>query len=255
MVDLYFEPLIGKTLMVPAHWFGTSTPHMKKSKPPDQSQAYFKNKPFTPLKGLVRSTALPAKKTATPRVSKNRHGNDEDDASLFLRAAEGAKRFDHALDAHDISATKRVPKKTTVRAPEDSRLFLVAMQKIGTTVGDKVPERELVDAERRSPTSRMRQLKRGTIRINQELDLHGFLKDKALLRLERFVATAYSGGQQAVLVITGKGINSPEGPVLQGAVAEWLRKKGREFVVEFSPAPRALGGSGAFVVFLKNKCS
>lgn len=99
----------------------------------------------------------------------------------------------------------------------------------------------------------MRQLKRGTIRISQELDLHGFLKDEALVRLEQFVTATCSGGQQAVLVITGKGINSPEGPVLQGAVAEWLRKKGKGLVAEFSPAPRELGGSGAFVVFLKNK--
>jgi len=184
---------------------------------------------------------------------KNNSSTDEDDASLFLRATEGAKRFGQAPDAHDLSATRQAPVETTVRAPEDSRLFLVAMQKIGTTFGDRVPERELEDAERRSPTSRMRQLKRGTIRISRELDLHGFLKDEALMRLEQFVADAYSGGQQAVLVITGKGINSPEGPVLQGAVAEWLRKKGKGLVAEFSPAPRALGGNGAFAVFLKKQ--
>ena len=56
-----------------------------------------------------------------------------------------------------------------------------------------------------------------------------------------------------MLVITGKGINSAEGPVLQGAVADWLREKGRGLVAEFAPAPRDKGGSGAFVVFLKNK--
>jgi DNA-nicking Smr family endonuclease len=36
-------------------------------------------------------------------------------------------------------------------------------------------------------------------------------------------------------------------------VAEWLRKKGKGLVAEFSAAPRELGGSGAFVVFLKKK--
>ncbi len=99
----------------------------------------------------------------------------------------------------------------------------------------------------------MRQLKRGTVRISQELDLHGYLKDEALVRLEQFIADARSRGQQAVLVITGKGINSPEGPVLQGAVAAWLRNKGKGLIAEFSSAPRELGGSGAFVVFLKKK--
>jgi len=226
---------------------------MKKNKPPDQPQAYFKNKPFTPLKGLVPSAALSAKKSTTLQVPEKTHSNDEDDASLFLRAAEGAKRFGHTPDAHDVPAAGQGPEKATVRQPEEGRLFLAAMQNIGTILRDTLPERELEEDERRSPTSRIRQLKRGTIRIGQELDLHGFLKDEALMRLEQFVAAACSGGQQAVLVITGKGINSPEGPVLQGAVAEWLRKKGKGLVAEFSAAPRELGGSGAFVVFLKKK--
>ena len=99
----------------------------------------------------------------------------------------------------------------------------------------------------------MRQLKRGTIRISEELDLHGFLKDEALKRLEHFIANAYARGSQSVLVITGKGINSPEGPVLPGAVAAWLREQGRGMIAEFHPAPRDRGGSGAIVVFLRQR--
>jgi DNA-nicking Smr family endonuclease len=228
---------------------------MKKRRPPDQPQADFKNKPFASLKGHVPATAPPANKSATPRVRKKNHSNDEDDAALFFRAAEGAKRLGDDPEGHDVAVARQGPQRSTVHAPEDSSLFLAAMQKIGTTVGDRAPERELEDAEQRSPTSRMRQLKRGTIRISQELDLHGCLKDEALLRLEQFVTTACSRGQQAVLVITGKGINSPDGPVLQGAVAEWLRTKGKGLVSEFSRAPRELGGSGAVVVFLKKQCS
>jgi DNA-nicking Smr family endonuclease len=226
---------------------------MKKSKPPDKPQPDFKNKPFKALKGLVPSTAVPIKKSTAPLVHKKIHGSDDDDISLFLRAAEGAKRFDNAPDAYHDAAARQGPEKTAVRKPEDNRIFLEAMQKIGTAFRDMLPERELEEAERQSPTSRMRQMKRGTIRVGWELDLHGFLKDEALMRLERFVTAASNGGQQAVLVITGKGINSPEGPVLKGAVAEWLRKKGKALVAEFSPAPGALGGSGAFVVFLKKR--
>lgn len=222
---------------------------MKKRKPPEQSQPDFKHNPFKSLKSFA--PAPTAKTHTTPPVRVKTDSNDEDEASLFLRAAEGAKRFDRAPDAPLVSTTMQAPEKTEVNAPEDSRLFLAAMRKIETTFRDPLPEREIEEQSRRSSTSRMRQLKRGTIRISQELDLHGFLKDEALARLERFVADARGRGQQAVLVITGKGINSPEGPVLQGAVAEWLREKGKGMVAEFSPAPRELGGSGAFVVFLK----
>lgn len=226
---------------------------MKKSKPPDQFKPDFKNRPFKPLKGLVPSIPLPIKKIANYNVLKKTNGRDEDDASLFLRAAEGTKKFGNEADDHSGAGARQCPKKTPVHAPEDSRLFLTAMQKIGTTFRDTLPDRELDEVERRTPTSRMRQMKRGTIRISRELDLHGFLKQEALNRLERFVDAACSGGHEAVLVITGKGINSPYGPVLQGAVEEWLGKKGKTLVAEFSPAPRALGGSGAFVVFLKKK--
>ena len=226
---------------------------MKKSKPPERSQADFKNTPFKSLKGLVPSTAVPAKKPASLPVRRQADNDDEDEASLFFRAAEGAKRFVDAPDAHIDRTTRQLPKKTRVRAPEDSQLFLAAMKKIGTAFHGTFPERELEEVEQRSSTSRMRQLKRGTIRISQELDLHGFLKDEALVRLEQFIDGAHSRGQQAVLVITGKGINSPEGPVLQGAVAAWLRNKGKGLIAEFSSAPRELGGSGAFVVFLKKK--
>lgn len=225
---------------------------MKKKKSPEQQQAEFKNNPFRSLKGLAPAVAPPMiKKKAAPPALMKIAGSDEDDASLFLRAAEGAKKFDDTPDAPFVPAARQVPKTQTAAEPEESRLFLAAMQKIGTTFHDTLPEEELQEPARRSSTSRMRQLKRGTIRISQELDLHGFLKDEALARLEQLVAGACSRGQQAVLVITGKGINSPEGPVLQGAVAAWLRQKGRGRVVEFAPAPRELGGSGAFVVFLK----
>ena len=240
--------------MAPARRSGSFTFHMKKNKPPDRPQADFRNKPFKALKGLVPSTALPTKRGTAPQVRKQISSNDEDDASLFLHAAEGAKRFGVAPDAHDKAAARQCPEKTAAGVPEESQLFLVAMQKIGTNFCDTLPERELEAVERRSPT-RMRQLKRGTLRISRELDLHGFLKDEALMRLDKFIADARREGLRAVLVITGKGINSPGGPILQGAVAEWLGKKGKALVAEFSPAPRSLGGSGAFVVFLKKECS
>jgi DNA-nicking Smr family endonuclease len=225
---------------------------MKKHKPPDQSPAEYKNNPFKALKGLTPSTALPAKKTTAAPVRETiPPWRDEDDASLFLREVEDVERVASAPDARDGQAAKPARERKGVRASEEGRLFLSAMQKIDLTGHDASPEHESADTGQRSPTSRMRQLKRGTIRISRELDLHGFLKDEALKRLEQFLADAFTSGQQAVLIITGKGINSSEGPVLQRAVAAWLRNKGKGIVAEFSPAPREHGGSGAFVVFLK----
>ena len=226
---------------------------MKKNKSSEQPPADFKNNPFKSLKGFAPPRAPRSKTSAPAPVRTKTAAGDEDESSLFLRAVEGAKLLHHTPEGSVAPVTRTLPEGTMKSAPEDAQLFLSAMQKIGTSFRETLPEQELEEAERRSPTSRMKQLKRGTLRIAQELDLHGFLKDEALVRLEHFIAAAFSRGQQAVLVITGKGINSPEGPVLQGAVAEWLKVKGKGVVAEFAPAPRDLGGSGAVVVFLKKK--
>jgi DNA-nicking Smr family endonuclease len=99
--------------------------------------------------------------------------------------------------------------------------------------------------------NRLKQLKRGIITVEHQLDLHGLTRDEALAELPRFLRSARLRKQVAALVITGKGNNSPQEPVLQQAVAAWLRDAGRELVVEYAPAPREMGGSGAFVVFLR----
>jgi DNA-nicking Smr family endonuclease len=224
---------------------------MKKKKTHDKAPADFKNNPFRSLKGF--SPPAGGEKISLPRRKKEEQ--HEDDSELFLKAVAGARKMDN----EDIASTGKAA--TTEHAasnpavePQDRRLFLEAMQKIGTTFKhERTGEPEALEPERRSVSSRMRQLKRGTIRVGQELDLHGFLRDEALKRLEQFITGAFDRGQQAVLVISGKGINSPDGPVLQGAVSSWLREKGKRMVAEFAPAPRDMGGSGAFVVFLRKR--
>jgi DNA-nicking Smr family endonuclease len=161
----------------------------------------------------------------------------------------------HRSDEEPVRQEERQATTEQQNAGEqDVQLFLDAMRAPGAaTFREQSFDDDEDGAGRRSPSSRMRQLKKGSIRIGQELDLHGFLKDEALRRLEQFIAAAVVRGLEAVLVITGKGTNSPGGPVLQGAVAQWLRGAGARYAAEFHPAPRDRGGSGAFVVFLKNR--
>jgi DNA-nicking Smr family endonuclease len=225
---------------------------MKKKKSDNQFSADFKNNPFKPLRGFTPQTPSAKKTVNLPR---RKEQQSEDDDALFLRAVSGARRLEREEDLPAGPANHKLGgKKPDVAASEDHELFLKAMQKIGTTLRDRMTEEEeLGEPQRTAQTSRMRQLKRGSIRIGDELDLHGYLRDEALARLERFIAGACSRGLDAVLVITGKGVNSPEGPVLKGATAAWFGGRGKGMVAEFAPAPRDKGGSGAFVVFLRKK--
>ena len=222
-----------------------------KKKGNDKVPADFTNNPFSFLKGYSPPSLAAVKKVA-PRRNKDAQHDDE----LFLEAVKGARKKDSTAKSGMGKAVMQ--EKATLSehaaAIRDSELFLAAMQDLGTAFKDaRQQEQEILEPERRSASSRLRQLKRGTILISRKLDLHGFLRDEALIRLGQFISEAFNSGQQALLVITGKGLNSPEGPVLQGAVAAWLRDRGNRMVAEFYPAPRNLGGGGAFVVFLKKR--
>ncbi len=226
---------------------------MKKKKSDDKAPVDFKNTPFTSLKRF--SPSLPAtEKKEAPRRKNNEP--PENESELFFRAVTGTRKIDseEVAAAGNVAPEGQAPQQERVAILKDRELFLKAMQKIGTNFKElHQQERDPVGPQRRSSSSRVRQLKRGTIRISKELDLHGYLRDEALKLLEQFISGAFGQGHQAVLVITGKGINSPEGPVLQGAVSSWLRDRGKNMVAEFAPAPRDLGGSGAFVVFLRKQ--
>jgi DNA-nicking Smr family endonuclease len=221
---------------------------MKKSKNDKRSSADFNNSPFQSLKGKAPPSGPLNERARTRAARSQREMTQENEQAVFLRAIEGVRRIGNTRGSPDRSSSDQ---KGAVKRPletEENQLFLSAIQKIKATVKDR-PEAD--ETDRRLSRSRMHLTRRDAVHITRELDLHGFLRDEALQRLHSFIVNAYSQGQTAVLVITGKGLNSPEGPVLQGAVDAWLRNQGRGMVAEFSPAPRSRGGKGAFVVVLK----
>ena len=216
----------------------------------------FKNRPFRPLKDFV-PPVMANKKNSMSR-KKGAKSEPEEDLELFLREVAGVRRLTREIypALGPVMRMNEEPSHTTVVIRE-RQLFLETMQKIGTAEAKQKEAQEVneedLDPGRRSTGSRMKLLKRGVIRIREELDLHGFSREEALTRLQHFIADSFHRQLEAVLVITGKGLNSSEGPILQGAVASWLRTMGKEMVAEFFSAPRDKGGKGAVVVFLKKK--
>jgi DNA-nicking Smr family endonuclease len=174
---------------------------------------------------------------------------------VVLRARAAVLRRPAARRPTEPARAAQPPEKSRARRidEDEQKVFLDALQKLhlDKTFVDDIPDEETT--LRPLPVNRMRQIRRGAIRLDYELDLHGLTRDEALEALAAFVGGAYNRGQQAVLVITGKGNNSPGEPVLQGAVAAWLRGGGQRMVAEFAVAPTQLGGAGAFVVFLRDK--
>jgi DNA-nicking Smr family endonuclease len=220
---------------------------MKKKKKPEQKRKDFLHTPFSTLKGYAAEKAETEAKEAEPSKPAGK-AVEEDERELFLRSMSDVKRLgpEPSVGKKKVAASP-VPKKID---DEERRLFLDSVKRMDVTFRDEIPN---VQPIRPAAANRMRQLKAGAIRINLELDLHGMSRDEALESIKHFITGAYNRGQKVVLVITGKGNNSPGAPVLQAAVVSWLREAGKKMVAEFAPAPQQMGGSGALVVFLKDK--
>ncbi|MCM2357757.1 MAG: Smr/MutS family protein [Geobacteraceae bacterium] len=222
---------------------------MKKDKKPGSKQKEFASRPFAPLKGVRAEPQVEPRRAQPPPPEPELPA---DDAELFLRAVADARRLSPAPAAAERE--KPAPPRPPSRLDEEERhLFIDALKDLQLDISfrDELPGQE--EPARPLPVNRLRQLRRGAIRLDLQLDLHGLTRDEALKSLAAFITSAHNRGQKAVLVITGKGNRSPGEPVLQGAVTGWLRERGKGMVAEFAPAPREMGGGGAFVVFLKGK--
>jgi DNA-nicking Smr family endonuclease len=96
-------------------------------------------------------------------------------------------------------------------------------------------------------------LRRGELRLEARLDLHGMTQDEAHRALAGFVVRAQEAGKRCILVITGKG-SGERGGVLRAAVPRWLGEaplRGR--VLATAPAQPRDGGAGALYVLLRRR--
>ncbi len=96
-------------------------------------------------------------------------------------------------------------------------------------------------------------LRRGQLKVEAKLDLHGLTQDEAHGALVDFLISAQGAGKRCVLVVTGKGL-TPRGEsgVLRTMLPRWLNTPPlRERVLALQGAQPRHGGTGAFYVMLK----
>ncbi len=100
----------------------------------------------------------------------------------------------------------------------------------------------------------MDRLRRGRIRVEGRLDLHGHTQDEAQSALIDFLRGAQYAGKRCVIVITGRGRMGQGGGVLRSQTPRWLNLPSlRPLVLGFAAAQPKDGGSGALYVLLKKR--
>jgi DNA-nicking Smr family endonuclease len=102
------------------------------------------------------------------------------------------------------------------------------------------------------PEAIFRRLRRGSFRVEAELDLHGLTAAASAQQLAEFLKEARAHGCRCVRIIHGKGLRSgTRGPVLKSTVNTLLRRA--DVVLAFASARPASGGTGATLVLLRQK--
>lgn len=99
----------------------------------------------------------------------------------------------------------------------------------------------------------MKKLKKGKLPIQAHIDLHGLIKNDAEAVVRRFLINSHQRGLRCVLIVHGRGLNSPDSiPVLKERLPVWLnRGPARKIVMAFSSAQPYDGGTGAIYVLLR----
>lgn len=214
----------------------------------------FSNNPFKTLKGLSVSDQDPGTKPDTRQVAPTQPAEKTpqqpaDDPALFEQEMGwlGVRRLEQDAPPDDISSAESSVGQVSAEE-EGTESFALAMSGMETTFEDNW----LDDSVESAAPRRRRQIKRGQIKPEAELDLHGLTREEALTKVGYFLENARHHGFRVVLVITGKGDRSGGEGVLRSAVGAFLSSQ-PGVVLEWFEAPRQYGGSGALIVYLRRE--
>lgn len=211
----------------------------------------------TPFRQLKKTVKLPEKlspptKPEPPPVP--RQTENENEEELFLR---------HMHDVTPLKQDSRIrisppPPSTPLRAETEENEALAELYDLvaGRTGFDITDTDEYIEGCASGLDIHLvRKLRSGEFSRQAALDLHGMTADAAQVEVEQFILTAVRTGFRCVLIVHGRGRNSPgQIPVLKDRLKLWLtRGKLGRLVLAFSTARPHDGGPGALYVLLRRE--
>lgn len=196
-----------------------------------------------------------------------------DEVELWRKVTEKTERLNQGQKPHDFGAMLNLePQK--LPAPKRRKLIeaLTAPVTNSTAIPAGIKRKptthitrvlSVSDQVRAAPVQMDRksfdQMKRGKLKPEGRIDLHGLTVDRAHPMLSRFILSAHADGKRLVLVITGKGKERDDGGpipvrfgVLRHQVPQWLALPPlSSAVLQITQAHVRHGGGGAYYVYLR----
>lgn len=96
-------------------------------------------------------------------------------------------------------------------------------------------------------------LHRGEFSVQDSIDLHGMTLVEAEEALSCFFRRAIQKRLFCVKVIHGRGLRSPQGPVLKDAMKRFLHRSFSKWTLAYATAKHSDGGLGATYIILKSR--
>jgi DNA-nicking Smr family endonuclease len=210
------------------------------------------NAPFRNLKKAIKlpeKPPLPAKPSLPPPAIRKENDNEEE---LFWQEMQGVKPINPDGRARVSNPPPALAKRT--QAEENEALAELYDLVAGRTGFDITDTDEYIEGcVTGFDHNLVRKLRQGEFSRQASLDLHGMTVEAAQGEVERFVLTSVRDGLRCVLLVHGRGRNSPgQVPVLKDRLKLWLtRGKLARSVLAFATARPYDGGPGALYVLLR----
>ena len=167
-----------------------------------------------------------------------------DDEELFLSVMKDVQLQSETVKKHSFTGPP-VSKTALSRKPESAGNppLMRPKQKIAPLTAGRSADLDGRTLER---------LRRGHLRPEARLDLHGMTQDQAYPSLMSFLEVSQAAGKRCVIVITGRGRAKDGGGVLRNETPGWLNSSiARTRVLAFATAKPRDGGAGALYVLLR----
>lgn len=208
-------------------------------------------KDFKDLPRVKQHEPQPHVEDAAPQAPDPQSEKTETD--VFLQAMQGVEPIKDRGRGRRVNTSQTPPSTRFISEKENGKKYLQDLVKGKVEFDIQFTDEYLQGAVRGLNQRTLRKLKAGEFSPEAHLDLHGFNTDDAHSLLLRFVKESYLAGKRCLLVIPGRGKNSPAGRgVIKEQIQYWLiRDPFKRVLLAFTTAQPQHGGAGALYLLLR----